>query len=302
MEQLDEKTIRELAEHAVKIAGVFIRLMALDKLAIFKTEKLADTDGFLSIFDREAARLIVNTIKIRFPNTPIYTDANTNTKDGIDNITSLTWFVDPLDGTKAFFNGQFAFVSLCIAAMDENGLIAAAIYNPFTDMLYSASKKSECFLNLEKIPKPVQKTRKNARILIDFSNTIEDNIKYALATADLRNEIGRVLRFDGSIAQHLALIAQGTLDGAIIWGTGGSKGAYWDLAAAILLLDRQGIKITDFEGKEILPTSNSFDQLVIAEPSLHKELMEYVQRLKQYQLQTFESSQRRKKYWSLFKN
>ena len=168
-------------------------------------------------------------------------------------------------------------------------------------MLYSASKNSECFLNMEVLPKPVLKLRKDARILVDISNTIEENIKYALTTSDLRNEIGRVLKFDGSIAQHLALIAQGTLDGAIIWGSGGSKGAYWDLAAANLLLNRQGIKITDLEGKEILPTSTSFDQLIIAEPHLHNELMKYLKQLKNYQLRPQETLQQRKKFMGLFK-
>ena len=62
-------------------------------------------------------------------------------------------------------------------------------------------------------------------------------IQRRLATADLSNDIGRIFRFDGSIAQHLALIAQGTLDGAILWGAG-TKGAYWDVAGGFLLLEK----------------------------------------------------------------
>ena len=94
----------------------------------------------------------------------------------------------------------------------------------------------------------------------------------------MTGHVGRIFRFDGSIAQHLALIAQGTLDGAIIWGSG-KKGNYWDVAAALLFLDKLNIVCSDLTGKKITIKSHSFDQLIIGQPKLHKEILDYINQI-----------------------
>ena len=290
---IDENKVRSVIEDACKIAGSFIKLMAFDELKVFKTRGTTEEKGkFLSIFDREAERLIRNTITMYYPDSTIFTDAQKGEEIQVEK-EGLTWFIDPIDGTKAFLKGQFSFVAMSIAAWDKDGLIAGGIYNPFTEMLYSASRSSDCFLNSEPLPRPNPTSKTEARVLIDFAKDIPDNIKLGLTTADLRDDLGRVLRFDGSIAQHLALIAQGTLDGAIIWGTG-TKGAYWDLAAALMLLHRQNIKVTGLSGEEITPKSPSFDQLAIAEPKLHNELLEWVEVIKKFKYETDKSGKKRR--------
>ncbi|OLS21535.1 MAG: Inositol-1-monophosphatase [Candidatus Heimdallarchaeota archaeon LC_3] len=299
MSTIDENNVRNVAEEAAKIAGSFLKLMAFDKLRVFNVEETKKATGnFISVFDKEVERLIRNTINMYYPDSIIYTDANKNEVLVEAKKNEIIWFVDPLDGSKAFLKGQFAFVCLSLAAWDKEGLVAGAIYNPFTEMLYTASRNSECFLNSEILPKPKPVLRNKARILIDFSHEISENIKLGLITSVLRNELGRILRFDGSIAQHLALIAQGTLDGAVIWGSG-SKGAYWDLAAALLLLDRQGLVVTNLDGKKILPSDSSFDQLIIAEPTLQKELLEWVPIIREFKFVSDESA-KKKRFFGLF--
>jgi len=267
---MDGKEIRKVAEEAVRTAGSFLRLMSIDNLEVFRKQ-----GHLISIFDIEAERLIRNRIHMSFPDHQVLTDFTSSS--GNEDV-QVTWYVDPLDGTKAFLKGQIAFVSLSAAAVDNDGLIAAAIYNPFTDVLYSASRDEEVFLNNRVIHTPKEVGILNARILVDFSKSIPNQIQHRLATADLVSDIGRIFRFDGSIAQHLALIAQGTLDGAILWGSG-EKGNYWDIAAGILLLDKLGFVSTDLHGLLITPESLSFDQLVIGQPALHNEMLEYVKEL-----------------------
>ena len=266
--------IRKVAEEAVRTAGSFLRLMSIDNLETFRKQ-----GHLISTFDIEAERLIRDRIEMSFPDHRVYTDFTSSSSQGDDTDVQVTWYVDPLDGTKAFIRGQVAFVSLSAAAADENGLIAAAIYNPFTDMCYSASRDEEVYLNDRVIHTPSEVIDlSKARILVDFSKNIPDHVQHRLATADLVADIGRIFRFDGSIAQHLALIAQGTLDGAILWGSG-TKGNYWDIAAGLLMLNKLGFIFTDLYGLLITPESHSFDQLVIGQPKLHKEMLEYVKRL-----------------------
>lgn len=264
---LEPSEIRKVAEDAVRLAGSFLRLLSIDNIEVFRKQ-----GKLISTFDIEAERLIRTTISMTYPSHKIITDFSTSSKDESD----VTWYCDPLDGTKAFILGQLAFVCLSVAAVDKKGvLIASAIYNPFTDVLYSASRTENVFLNQKEITTPEEFPLKKARILIDFSKDIPNKIQKKLATADLTGHVGRIFRFDGSIAQHLSLIAQGTLDGAIIWGSG-KKGNYWDVAAALLFLEKLNILCTDLTGKKISIKSHSFDQLIIGQPNLHKEMIEYI--------------------------
>lgn len=263
---LNPSDVRKVAEDSVRLAGSFLRLLSIDNIETFRKQ-----GKLISTFDIEAERLIRNTITMAYPGHKIITDFTGSSSEETD----VIWYCDPLDGTKAFIRGQLAFVSLSVAAVNKDGIIAASIYNPFTDVLYSASKDEEVFLNNKILSVPDEIALNRARVLIDFSKDIPHPIQTKLATADLRGKIGRIFRFDGSIAQHLALIAQGTLDGAIIWGSG-KKGNYWDIAAALLFLEKLNFICTDLAGKKINIKSHSFDQLVIGQPKLHQEMINYI--------------------------
>ncbi|UCG90474.1 MAG: hypothetical protein JSU57_01720, partial [Candidatus Heimdallarchaeota archaeon] len=134
-------------------------------------------------------------------------------------------------------------------------------------------------LNKNPLPKPRTCPINKARLLIDFSSRLSDPLKRELAIADLTGKIGRSYRLGGGISQHLMLIAQGTLDGGLFWGAG-RKGEFWDIAAAAIILERLGFKFTNLEGKPIHPSDQVFDQLIVAAPSLHKQLLKWVNELK----------------------
>lgn len=269
-----EEEILDVAERSVLMAGAFLRLMSMDELNIFQK----DTGEVVTSFDLESERLITNEIRIHYPEHAIV--AEEMSPDPSDRESKeIVWYVDPLDGTGAFLRGNIAMVTLTVAARDKDGLIAAAIYNPFTDMLYSATRKGEALLNRTPIPPTRDLPLSRARMLIDFSSAIPPKVQQKLGICDLSGDVGRIFRFDGSIAQHLCLIAQGTLDGGVFWGSG-RKGNYYDIAGALLILERQGIMVTDLEGDPIVPKSIVFDQLVVALPELHEEILKWISRIR----------------------
>ena len=271
--KMDPKKLQSVAEEAARMAGSFLRLMSFKDLQVFRKGEGDVTTNF----DLESERLIKNHILMHFPNHNILAEESVG--DSKLSTESITWFIDPLDGTKAFLRGNFAFVCMSIAAWDETGLLAGVVYNPFTDMLYSTAKGQSVRLNGSKLPPPRSFALKEARLLIDFSNRLPLEVQNRLAVADLDEVIGRSYRLGGGISQHLMLVAQGTLHGALFWGAG-RKGKYWDIAAAALILERLGVKMTTLEGTEIHPTDKIFDQLVIARSDLHKEMLEWVNELK----------------------
>jgi myo-inositol-1(or 4)-monophosphatase len=276
---MDFEHFRSVAEEAARMAGSFLRLMSFSELKIFrKGEKGEDV---FTTFDLESERLITNHILMHFPDHAILAEESERDSDaGFPSIgDKIVWFIDPLDGTKAFLRGNFAFVCMSIAAWDRNGLLAGVVYNPFTDMMYSACRSGDVMLNGSSIPPPGTCSIDEARILVDFSGRLPFPLKQTLAVADLVGSIGRSYRLGGGISQHLMLIAQGTLHGGVFWGIG-RKGKFWDIAAASLILEQLGLRFTTLEGKSLHPTDTVFDQLVVAAPDLHEELLGWVDELK----------------------
>jgi myo-inositol-1(or 4)-monophosphatase len=272
---MNVENYQRVAEEAAKMAGSFLRLMSFNDLKIFRK---GENDVFTT-FDLESERLIKNHIQMHYPDHIMLAEESLNEKSEDSISDKIIWFIDPLDGTKAFLRGNFAFVSMSIAAWDKSGLLAGVVYNPFTDMLYSANKKGLVRLNGNLLPSPRDCNIQEARILIDFSNRLPDRLKTELAVSDLHGSIGRSYRLGGGISQHLMLVAQGTLHAGLFWGIG-RKGKFWDIAAATLIIEQLGLEITNLEGHRIHPSDEVFDQLVVAPPLLHKQLLKWVSELK----------------------
>lgn len=279
---MDLEHFRSVAVEAARMAGSFLRLMSFSDLKIFRKGELGD--DVVTTFDLESERLITNHILMHFPDHLIYAEesgADSEVSQGFDSLGSdkVVWFIDPLDGTKAFLRGNFAFVCMSIAAWNKDGLLAGVVYNPFNDMMYSACRDGDVKLNGTVLPSPGTCSIHEARIMVDFSGRLPFPLKQTLTIADLVGSIGRSYRLGGGISQHLMLVAQGTLHGAIFWGIG-RKGEYWDIAAAALILDRLGLRFTNLEGNPLHPTDTVFDQLLVAAPDLHRQMLQWASELK----------------------
>ncbi len=273
---MEVERLQIVAEQAARMAGSCLRLLSFEKLQIFRKGK----SDVVTNFDMESERLIKNHILMHFPDHIIQAEESKIDLQSLPE--NVIWFIDPLDGTKAFLRGNFAFVSMSIAAWDKSGVLVGVVYNPFTDMLYSAVKGGVVRLNKNPLPKPRTCPISKARLLIDFSSHLSDSLKKELAIADLKGKIGRSYRLGGGISQHLMLIAQGTLDGGLFWGAG-RKGQFWDIAAAAIILEKLGFNFTNLNGDPVHPTDEVFDRLLVAAPSLHQELLEWVAELKNIQ-------------------
>ncbi|MHA2272694.1 MAG: inositol monophosphatase family protein [Candidatus Hodarchaeales archaeon] len=272
MDETEAEYLR-VAEQAVRMAGSFLRLMSLEDLRVFKK----DGGEIVTNFDLESERLITNAIRMHFPDHKIVAEeAGDTTTHGPHRI---VWYVDPLDGTKAFLRGNFAYVCVAVGVRDHEGLVAGCLLNPFVDMLYTASRSGRARLNGVPLFPVDDRPLNKARMLIDFSSRLPQHIQRTLSMADVQGVVGRTFRLDGSISQHLALIAQGTLDGGIFWGVG-RKGNYWDIAGAIQILEKLNVIITNLEGEPITPTSEIFDQLVVGPPVLHAEVLDWAASIK----------------------
>lgn len=152
------------------------------------------------------------------------------------------WIVDPLDGTTNFLHGIPIF-SISIALERQGQLVAAVIYNPAMDELYTAERGGGAFMNDRRLR--VAGRSKLTDCVIGCGVPHLGRGQHGNFLVELRNVMAEVsgVRRLGSAALDLAYVAAGRMDG--FWETGLSA---WDIAAGLLLIREAGGFVSDVDG------------------------------------------------------
>jgi len=191
---------------------------------------------------------------------PDYGWLSEETEDDGSRLTKDRVFVvDPMDGTRAFIKRRPHF-TVSVAVVEGGLPIAAAVYNPLTDEMYSAAKDSGAALNGKRMSVSDRDDLDGAKFLGDpdaFKSLIADG-----ASIERRN----------SIAYRIALVASGQFDGAV----SPRPKSDWDLAAAQLIIEEAGGILTDSDGKPYVYGQDSIRKAppLAAGPRLHALLRE----------------------------
>lgn len=153
------------------------------------------------------------------------------------------FIIDPLDGTTNFLHGIPLF-AISLALERQGQMVAAVIYNPAMDELYTAERGGGAFLNDRRMRVGGRLTLTDCVIGTGIPHLgYGHHGNYLL---QLRNVMGETAgtRGLGASSLDLAYVAAGRLDGH--WQEGI---ALWDIAAGILLIREAGGFITDKQGK-----------------------------------------------------
>lgn len=174
--------------------------------------------------------------------------------------------VDPIDGTRAFIDGQKSFAH-ALAVVRHGAPVAAVVHLPLMDLTYAAAKGQGAWLN-------------GARLTVPLRKGLEGGMEAARVLAS-RPQLAPELwpggvppverHFRPSLAWRLALVAEGAFDAMLTlrrtWD--------WDVAAASLIAQEAGIIVTDRQGlapRFARPDPRS-DGIIAAAPALHAALM-----------------------------
>ena len=210
-----------------------------------ETEYKGDVD-LVTVADRTVEKLIRTRLGEAFPEHGIYGEEGT--RDRMEG--EFRWYVDPLDGTTNFAHG---FPQFCVSMgleqrpagtkSDEDGtLVAAVIYDPMRDELFTAERGKGARLNGR--PMHVSKIRSLAESLL--STGFPSRKRHASPNIHFYQEFtlrSHGVRRAGSAALDLAYVAGGRLDA--FWEFNLNP---WDTAAGILLVEEAGGSVTDFSG------------------------------------------------------
>lgn len=185
------------------------------------------------------------------------------TADGPARLSTRRQFVvDPIDGTVAYMKGMPWF-TVALAVIESGAPVAAAIYAPALDEMFTASAGDGATLN----GTPIEAA---ATCDIGGCNMLGD-LRAFQATHWGQPWPDMNVQRRNSIAYRMALVAAGEFDAAVAL----SRKHDWDVAAGALIATEAGALCTDHQGmayrfNERDPWQTS---LVCAAPALHPLLI-----------------------------
>ena len=233
-----------------------------------KIEYKGDAD-LVTAADRAAEALIRERIGAQWPAHDILGEEQGLSDQGSD----YRWYVDPLDGTTNFAHGYPVF---CVSMGLEHrtpeqrssgrpgNRIAAVVYDPTRDELFSAELGRGARLNGETIHVSKTATLKESLLATGFPShkrhknpNIHFYHQITLHTHGVRRA--------GSAALDLCNVASGRYDG--FWEFNLNP---WDTAAGVLIAEEAGGKVTRFDGA---PFEINSRETLASNGLLHEALM-----------------------------
>jgi len=173
------------------------------------------------------------------------------------------WVVDPIDGTTNFVH-EHPFHCVSIALQRNGESVAAAVYAPRLDEMFTAFKGEGAFLNGQRIKASGRLRLKDSLVSVGLAclrakmerNNLPNLVRVAPKCRDIRR--------CGSAALDLCYVGAGRYD------------AYWemalnlyDVAAGQLVATEAGALVTDMRGGSIFPKAG----IVAANRHVHAELL-----------------------------
>lgn len=210
--------------------------------------------------DIRAEKLIVGILKKEFPQYGILAEER-----GCEDKHPDRWIIDPLDGTTNFAHG-FPFFCVSIALEKAGEIRLGAVYDPMRKELFTAVKGKGAYLNKKKIraskEKGLNKSFLATGFSYDFKNKADNNIdnfkRFLISSMAVRRA--------GAAALELCYVACGRFDG--FWEMGLKP---WDTAAASLIIQEAGGKISHFDGRAF----SIYEENILASNSLiHRQMID----------------------------
>ena len=190
--------------------------------------------------DRRSEAVIVERLHAVFPDDAVIAEEGSG-HAGM----GASWVVDPLDGTTNFAHGLPHFC-VAIARVVDGKPDLGVVHAPVLDLTFTATRGGGAFCNGKRLHVSDENALSRAMLATGFPSdrAVSGDTNFAQFTAlKLR---ARAIRRYGSAALDQALVAAGTYDG--YWEM---KLHAWDLAAASLLVEEAGGRVTDWQGQPL---------------------------------------------------
>jgi myo-inositol-1(or 4)-monophosphatase len=270
------ETITRLVCQVAREAGSYIR----KERAGFSVEKVErkHAHDYVSYVDKGSEQLIVSRLREILPEAGFITEEGTTKEDvrcQMDDVSPLTWVVDPLDGTTNFIHG-YAPYAVSIALIQGNEQLVGVVYEIVSDECFYAWKDGKAHIEMR---------NEKGEMRNDALHVGNSDINDALLCLQLpynsdayKPVIKRLIdrfygnvgsiRMIGSAAMALCYVAAGRLDGYAERYIG-----QWDYMAGALIVKEAGGKVSNYEG---VTTFTQGDSIIATNGVIHEKLLEAV--------------------------
>lgn len=260
MDSQELQDMQEFARATVEAAGP----VALKYFRMPVTvENKAGMTGFdpVTRADREIEAFIRDRIGNRYPGHTIVGE-ETGTSEGLD---SVTWYIDPIDGTRAYISGVPMW-GILLGLMDGGSFCFGLMHQPYLRETYSGGVNG-AFMSRDDTIQPLI-TRGTA----DLADAILYCTHPAMFTsaADFSSfktiaDRCRLMRYGGDCYSY-CLLAQGCIDLVIE----ADLQAY-DIVPLIPIIESAGGVVTDWQGRTAV---NGGKVIASANPVLHEQVLQ----------------------------
>lgn len=230
--------------------------------------EVKEDETIVTIADKEINRMVIEKIQERYPNHAVDGEEESHEQES-----DYIWVCDPIDGTNPFAMGLPVSV-FSIALVVEGVPLVGVIYDPFGGKLYSAAIGQGAYMNKQKIHVSEAVLGSKVRMNFDWWPDAEYDILAPLQK--LSKEKNVYLLSPGSTTHMAALVARGEFVASVFPGT---KGKNVDIAAAKVIVEEAGGRVTDLFGNE-----QRYDQdikgAIVSNGLVHDEILDYLEELK----------------------
>jgi myo-inositol-1(or 4)-monophosphatase len=177
------------------------------------------------------------------------------------------WIFDPIDGTTNFAHGLPIFCTSLALEIDGR-LEVGTVYDPTRDELFTAERGRGAWLNGTRLQVSSHAALIDSLLVTGFPYTVHTEREALLALFDAFMGRSRAVRRLGSAALDVCDVAAGRMDG--FWEQGLGP---WDIAAAALLVEEAGGRISDLDGR---PFTVRTGRLVASNGHIHDQMLETI--------------------------
>ena len=215
--------------------------------------------------DVEIERMCRETIAARFPDHTVLAEELPNAADAAGG--RHRWIFDPIDGTTNYAHGLPVFCASLALEVDGR-MEVGAVYDPSREELFVAERGAGARLNGAPLSVSSAEGLLDAMLCTGFPYDVHDTVDEVVGLFGAFVRRARAVRRLGSAALDLCYLAAGRFDG--FWE---QRLHPWDTAAAALVVEEAGGRVTDLRGRPFSP----FDGDILASNGrLHAQMLEVV--------------------------
>jgi myo-inositol-1(or 4)-monophosphatase len=228
------------------------------------TEITVENKGELDLVtevDKACEAAILSRIRRSFPTHDFVAEESAPSLSGSEYV----WYIDPLDGTTNYAH-RYPFFCASIALVRKHEVVAAAVYDPVKDELFTAARGRGATCNGERLRVSASRELMRSVLVTGFPYDLRDDVRHTIRNFERFLHHARAIRRDGAAALDLAYLAAGRIDGYFE-----ERLKPWDVLAGALLVEEAGGRVSRFDGS---PIGVEADEVVASNGDLHEAMLQ----------------------------